>query len=105
MKRTALFSYLKQNKFDLVCLQETHVTARDIAVWEKQWGGRVFFNEGRNKSKGELSLVSKHFAGEVNTELELDRILVVSVLYGEHNLIVANVYAPNDSREKISFFF
>ena len=32
MKGTALFSYLKQDKFDLVCLQETHVTARDIAV-------------------------------------------------------------------------
>ena len=35
MKRTALFSYLKQEKFDLVCLQETDVTARDIVVWEK----------------------------------------------------------------------
>ena len=71
---------------------------------KKQWGGRIFFNEGTNRSKGELILVSKHFAGEVNIELELDRILVVSVLYGKHDLIVANVYTPNDSREKISFF-
>ena len=49
-------------------------------------------------------MVLKHFAGEVNIELELDRILVVSVLFAEHDLIVANVYAPNDSIEKISFF-
>ena len=101
MKRTALFSYLKEKKLDLVCLQETHVTARDIVVREKQWGSRIFFNEGTNRSKEKLILVSKHFSGEVKIELELDRISVVSVLYGEHDLIVANVYAPNDSREKI----
>ena len=71
---------------------------------KKQWGGRIFFNEGTNRSRGELILVSEHFSGEVKIELEWDRILVVSVLYGEHDLIVANVYAPNDSREKISFF-
>ena len=35
MKRTALFSYLKQKKFDL---EETHVTARDIVVWKKNNG-------------------------------------------------------------------
>ena len=72
---------------------------------EKQWGGTIFFNEGTNRSKGELILVPKHFAREVHIKLELDRILVVLVLYGEHDLIMANVYAPNDSREKISFFF
>ena len=49
-------------------------------MWEKQWGGRIFFNEGTNRSKGEFILVSKHFAGEVNIKLEFDRILVVLVL-------------------------
>ena len=67
-------------------------------------GSRICINEGTNRSKWELILVSKHFTGEVNIKLEMDRILVVSVLYGEHDLIVANVYAPNYSREKISFF-
>ena len=104
MKRTALFSYLKQKKFDLVCLEETCDYERHCGVGNKQWGGRIFFYEGTNRSKGELILVSKHFSVEVNIELKLDRILVVSVLYGEHDLIVANVYAANDSREKISFF-
>ena len=46
---------------------------------------------------------SLHFSRKVNIEVECDRILVVSVLYDEHDLIFANVYAPNDSREKISF--
>ena len=70
---------------------------------EKQWEGRMFFNEGTNRSKWELIMVSKHFSGKVKLELVLDRVLVVSVFYGEHDIIVANVYAPNESREKISF--
>ena len=51
MKRTALFSYLKQKKSDL---EETHVTARDIVVWKKQWVCRIFFNECTNRCKGEV---------------------------------------------------
>ena len=104
IKRSVLFSYFKQNRFDIVCLQETHITARDVIVWEKQWGGRIFFNEGTNRSKGEVILVSKQFAGEVNIEMNCNRTLVISIFYGEHELTVANVYAPNDAREKISFF-
>ena len=68
-------------------------------VWGKtQWGGRIFYNEGTDSRKGEVSLVSKHFSGEVNIELECDRVLVILVLYVEHDLIVANVYTPTDSR-------
>ena len=51
MKRTALFSYLKQKKFDL---EETHVTARDIVVWKKQWEYRIFFNECTDRCKGQV---------------------------------------------------
>ena len=63
----------------------------------------MFFNEGTNRSKGELIMVSKYFSGKVKLKLALDRVLVVSVFYGEHDIIVANVYAPNESREKYLF--
>ena len=41
-------------------------------------------------------MVSKHFSEELNIELECDSILVISLLYGEHDLIGVNVYAPNE---------
>ena len=104
IKRTALFSYFKEQRYDLVCLQETHITEKDSSTWEKQWGGKILFNVGSNRSRGEVVLVSKHFSGEVQIAMQSDRILVVSVLYGEHELTIANVYAPNDSREKLSFY-
>ena len=54
LKRNAFFHYLKSQKFDIVCLQESHISGKDVPVWEKQWGGKVFFNEGTDHSRGKL---------------------------------------------------
>ena len=42
-KRLAIFTYLKKQKLDIICLQEAHIKAEDQRIWEKQWGGKVFF--------------------------------------------------------------
>jgi exodeoxyribonuclease-3 len=104
LKRNALFSYLKRERYDIICLQETHVTEQDFDVWQRQWGGKCFFQQGTNRSKGETVLVSKHFAGEVSLEEARDRMLVLSVEHERIKLKIANVYAPNSASEKILFF-
>ena len=104
LKRASIFRYLKHNKYDIVCIQEAHLTKNDVPVWEKQWGGKLFFNEGTNRSKGEVILVSKQFVGTVVPVLERDRILVVSVKNDSFDFILVNVYAPNSSADKIAFF-
>ena len=98
------FNYFRKHKFDIVCLQECHVTQKDYNVWEKQWGGKVFFNEGTNRRNGEVILVSKYFAGQVNLDVAKERIITVTVKYGKYDLKVCNLYAPNNSDEKLSFF-
>ena len=103
LKRISLFNYLKSQRFDIVCLQESHITKNDISSWQKQWGGKIFFNEGTNRSKGEAILVSKHFNGKVDLEVARERMMIVSVLYGNYDLKIANVYAPNEVREKNVF--
>lgn len=103
-KRKSLFDYLKKKRFDIICLQEAHVTKSDLEEWEKQWGGNRFINEGTNRSRGEVILVSKHFNGQADLLLSQDRLLVVSVWEDNLNLIIANVYAPNNTKEKIKFF-
>ena len=46
MKRLAMFSYFKQQHYDIICLQETHLTKQDIPIWEEQWGGKIICVEG-----------------------------------------------------------
>ena len=43
VKRKSLFRYLRSNKFDIVCLQETHVTDDVNKQWKKEWGGEILY--------------------------------------------------------------
>ena len=103
-KRVALFNYFKQQKIDIICLQETHVSDSVAHIWEKQWGGKLFHCEGTHYSRGEVILVSKHFSGEVCVEKVADRIMVLSILHQGEKLFITNVYAPNDMQAKIDYF-
>ena len=40
----------------------------------------------------------------VNIEQCQDRLIIISVQHGNYKLIIANVYAPNNSADKIAFF-
>lgn len=104
LKRTAIFNYLKQHRVDIACIQESHVIENDVVTWEKQWGGKILYNKGTSKSRGEMILISKHFSGSVKIEKCQDRLIIVSIEYGEIHFVLVNIYAPNDTTEKIRFF-
>ena len=59
MKRLAMFRFFKQQHYDIICQQETHLTKQDIPIWEKQWGGKIIYVEGTAHSQGEMILISK----------------------------------------------
>lgn len=103
-KRAALFNFFKQQKFDIVCLQESHINDKVAHIWEKQWGGKMYYFEGTAYSRGEIILVSKYFTGEVNKEKIVDRLMVLSILYQNEKLYITNVYAPNELQAKIEYF-
>ena len=100
----ALFSFIKQQKLDIACLQETHINEKEAVLWEKQWGGKLFFHIGTKHGRGEVILVSKGFKGEVTLEKSYDRILIVSVKTEKCPFILVNMYAPNDVSEKMKYF-
>lgn len=104
LKRNTIFNYLKSQNIDIACIQESHITEKEIGVWEKQWGGKIVFQAGTNHSKGELMLISKHFTGTVKIEKSQNRLLVLSVTHGNMSFVLVNVYAPNETKEKIRFF-
>ena len=104
LKRTAIFNYLKTQQVDIACLQECHASKKDIVVWERQWGGKMFFQEGTGSSRGEIIMISKHFSGTVNLEICQDRLVVVTIQSGSYNFTLANVYAPNKKPDKVRFF-
>ena len=98
-----MFSFFKQQKWDVICLQESHITKRDVEMWEKQWGGQILYNAGTSQGQGEMILISKSFNGTVSFKESVDRILVATVQIEYKQYTVVNAYSPNDTKEKITF--
>ena len=104
VKRLALFKFLKTQKYDIICLQETHALEQDLHIWQKQWGSLCFFNPGTARSKGEAILVSKSYDNDVTLVEQFERTIVVSIKDKDSEYFIANIYAPNSATDKINFY-
>ena len=50
-KRRAIFSYLKNQKATIFCLQETFSKADDEKIWSAEWGGKIIFSHSSEHSR------------------------------------------------------
>ena len=103
-KRKTLYSLFKRDKYDIICLQESHITEDVATLWEKEWGGRLLYSKGTANSLGQMILIRKGMEGKINVIHNLDRILSVSVEVNDELLAVTNIYAPNTDKDKVIFF-
>ncbi len=104
-KRYTTFQLFKKLKCDIICLQETFITDDCISIWEKEWGGSVFYSSGTNHSKGNVILISKTFdTQDLKVCQKNDRILSISFRHSDENYLCFCVYAPNVTTDKINFF-
>ena len=55
-KRRTLFHLFRKNKYDIICLQESHLLKDDIDMIDKEWGPKFHIAEGTTRSKGLLTL-------------------------------------------------
>ena len=56
-KRLAVFKTLKEEKIDVIALQETYLLEIDSLTIDKEWGGKVFIAQGTNRSKGSMFFI------------------------------------------------
>ena len=104
LKRKALFSMFKKQKYDIVCLQEVYILEKDYHQWSREWGGLLYYIPGSNHSKGLLCLVKKGLnITDVTQENRGDRILSLYFTYDNKDFQIINIYGPNEEKEKEIF--
>lgn len=104
-KRTPLFDWLKNDKYDVIFLQETHFVKQQEYYFNSRWFGEIVncFSE---------SVHSKGVSVLLNSKIEIinhyksvdDRRLLISINYNYQKLTLVNVYAPNNEKDRIDFF-
>ena len=106
MKRSKVFSWIRAQKADIVCLQETFWTEDLENHVIKEWNGQVFFCNGSNHARGVSILLSKNLPVEVvNVYCKGNgRAMALRLVYQSKSYLVINIYAPTKLRDKRLFF-
>ena len=103
-KRRALFFLFKKGNYDVIGLQETHLTKADKDILTREWGSNFHIAEGKSNSKGLVTLFGKSVKIEdTSLILETNRILISSIISGGVKILLANVYGTCINSEKHEF--
>ena len=108
IKRKSTFYHLKNKKFDIISLQETHSSIAEETLWQYEWGGKIIFPHGNSNSKRTAISIRQSFASEVKTTYadSTGRFLLTEIEINDKNLVICNVYAPNkDDPNFFDIFF
>ena len=60
-KMNAVIKSLKNSKFEIIALQETHLLKKDIEEFKQLWRDPIIYSEGTNLSKGLCILFNSYF--------------------------------------------
>ena len=103
-KRRALFYQFKKGKYDIICLQETHLGKNYKDIISREWGADFHIAEGTSHSKGMLTLFSNKIkSDDIKVVIENDRCIVSILTINNVKLAVINVYCPCIVGEKNNF--
>lgn len=97
VKRRKIFSYFKQKKVDILCLQEMHSQLEDEKFWSNEWNGRVIFSHGANNSRGVAVFLRKDLNCNINQIIKdvYGRYIILVLGIDDQEFVLTNVYGPN----------
>ena len=103
-KRKDVFHFLKQKKYAIYLLQDTHFTVKEENFVRSMWGFECFFDSFSSQSRGVAILLNNTF------EYKLHKIkkgndgnkLLLDITIQNKRLTLVNIYGPN--RDKPNFY-
>ena len=105
IKHRTVFRWLYKQKRHFIFLQESYCSNDFAAIWENEWGGKAFFSNVTNHSKGMITLMNPPVDLEVEKVVsdKQGRFILKLALDGKA-IVLVNIYAPNDIVQQITFF-
>ena len=93
-----MFNYFRKKELDVICIQESHSTAKEQRLWDLQWGGNTIYSHGESNARGVMILSKKEIKLTPLFNDPDGRILICKIEYNDAVYHIANIYAPNDDR-------
>lgn len=92
--------YLKSEKAQAYLVQETHSIETDERFWSNQWGDKILFSHGSNRSAG-VAILLNNFPGKVTATKKdpLGHWIICVFETGDRILILGNIYGYNNHNQ------
>lgn len=109
-KRKLVYRWSKNQKADILCLQEVHIRKKDSKLLENRFLGNEFFTLANTKVRGVVFHVNKDLCPTQVFSDSDGRFLVLEIILNKKKTLIVGIYAPNygkdvffkDLKEKIS---
>ena len=105
-KTRTLLEKLRNEKIDVVSLQETHLSDEsDIETLRKLWGGEVHFSLGTNRSKGVVTLFNPNISENIEFIKSYDRIVFSQLKLDKEKFLIVSIYSPSENNVNAKLLF
>ena len=97
-KRRDVLHFLKNKDYDVLFLQDTHVTQSSIQYFNSLWKGKGYHSCNTTRSRG-VSIMLKHTLQHELIQVkhsDCGNFIIVVCKLGTRTYLLANVYGPND---------
>lgn len=105
-KQRRFIEWCKQQKADLLFLQETHLTPELFQGFERKYNGHIIHSPGSSNSRGVAVLFHSSFHFKLLNVIcdEDGRYIIANIETDKEYYTLVNIYAPNDPNLRNSFF-
>ena len=77
-KRRDLFQYVRSKKFNIVCLQDTHINPKLESFIKSEWGFDAYFSSYTTNSRGVMILINNNLEKKRLIGLKLIQTVILS---------------------------
>ena len=97
VKRRDVFLWLKQHKYDICCLQDTHISESMINVVRSEWGGECVFSCLNSCSRGVAVLFSNSIEFKIHSKCvdTEGNYIILDLTVDDRRFLLCTVYGPN----------
>ena len=96
-KRKDVFSWLRDRKLSIYCLQDVHCTEEMSLKWELEWGFKAIISPFRGDSRGVAILLNNTFEYKLH-KAKIDpegNYVALDIEMAEKRITLINIYGPN----------
>ena len=96
-KRRDVFHFLRDKKYSICLLQDTHFQKSMEGMIKNEWGFEIFFASFSSNSRGVAVLFNNNFEFKINNVYKdiNGNWMIIKIFMYETNFLIINVYGPN----------